>query len=202
MAARIGVFGGTFDPPHVAHLILAAEARAQLQLSRLLWVPAAVPPHKVGSPISLVEDRLVMLKLALEDEDSFEISMIDIERPGPHFTLDTLRLLSEQIPGSQMILVIGGDSLHDLPDWHRPTEVVAACAEIGVMRRPGDKIDLPELEAQLPGLIAKVRFIDAPLLEISSHEIRERVSNDRPFRYYVPRAVYEYIMERRLYREA
>lgn len=202
MAARIGVFGGTFDPPHMGHLILAAEARAQLQLSRLLWVLAAVPPHKVGSTISAVEDRLAMLRLAVQDEDSFEISMIDIERPGPHFTLDTLRLLSEQNPGSQMILVIGGDSLHDLPDWHRPTEVVTACAEIGVMRRPGDEIDLSALEAKLPGLIAKVRFVDAPLLEISSHEIRERVMKNLPFKYYVPLAVHHFIVSHGLYQTA
>lgn len=202
MPTRIGVFGGTFDPPHVGHLILATEARAQLRLNRLLWVLTAMPPHKIGIAITSVEERLAMLRLALKDEQAFEISRTDLDRPGPHFTLDTLRLLSDQNPTSQLILVIGGDSLHDLPEWHRPAEVVGACAEIGVMRRPGDEIDLSELEAKLPGLTKRIRYVDAPLLEISSREIRERVMKQLPFRYYVPAAVYEYILSRGLYRSS
>jgi nicotinate-nucleotide adenylyltransferase len=200
MTARIGVFGGTFDPPHLGHLILAEEALAQLSLTRLLWVPAAVPPHKPGVTISPVEDRLTMLRLALQDEPRFEISRIDIDRPGPHYTLDMLSLLRQTSPSSELILLIGGDSLHDLPDWHRPAEVVAACDEIGVMRRPGDEINLSTLEDALPGLASKVRFVDAPLLEISSHEIRERVMREQPFRYYVPLAVHDFIIKRGLFR--
>jgi nicotinate-nucleotide adenylyltransferase len=200
MAVRIGIFGGTFDPPHVGHLILAAEAHTQLKLRLILWVPTAVPPHKLGDTISPVEDRLAMLRLALQDEAAFEISMVDIERPGPHFTLDMLRLLREANPGGELILVIGGDSLHDLPDWHRPVEVVAACDEIGVMRRPGDQVDLPVLEAKVPGLRSKVRFVNSPLLEISSQDIRERVKKDLPFKYFVPPAVHKFIVSRGLYR--
>jgi nicotinate-nucleotide adenylyltransferase len=200
MAARVGVFGGTFDPPHLGHLILAAEACSQLRLNTLLWVLTAVPPHKLGLPISPLEDRLAMVKLALENEPAFELSKVDMERPGPQYSVDTVRLLAVQNPGASMVLLIGGDSLHDLPGWHEPDALVAACDEIGVMRRPGDSIDLSALERRIPGLTSKVRFVDAPLLEIASHEIRERVLNNRPYRYFLTPSVYKYIVEHRLYR--
>jgi nicotinate-nucleotide adenylyltransferase len=199
MAERIGVFGGTFDPPHLGHLILASEALAQLQLARVLWVLTSLPPHKLDQPISPLEDRLAMLKLALRHEPNYELSPIDMERPGPHYTLDTLRLLGDQNPGAALILLLGGDSLHDLPDWHQPVELLEKCAEIGVMRRPGDSIDLTAMEKQIAGITAKIRFVDAPLLEIASNEIRRRASKGMPFRYYVPPAVYDYIIEHGLY---
>ena len=200
MTQRIGIFGGTFDPPHLGHLILASEARAQLSLTRLLWVLTPIPPHKLSQSISSLEDRLVMLKLALKDEPAFELSTIEIERDGPHYTLDTLKIFSEKYPGADLILLLGGDSLHDLPTWHRPADLVAACRQIGVMRRPGDSIDLSALEKKIAGITAKVQFIDAPLLEIASREIRRRVSEGLPFRYYLPPSVYDYIIEHRLYR--
>jgi nicotinate-nucleotide adenylyltransferase len=199
LTARIGVFGGTFDPPHLGHLILASEARSQLGLTRLLWVLTALPPHKRGQVISPLEDRLAMIRLALKDEPTFELSRVDIDRPGPHYTLDTLNLLRRQNAGSELVLVIGGDSLHDLPQWHRPVDVLAACDSIGVMRRPGDEIDLSELDVSLPGMIEKVSFVDAPLLEISSHEIRERARQALPFKYYVPTDVHQYILSHHLY---
>jgi nicotinate-nucleotide adenylyltransferase len=199
MGARIGVFGGTFDPPHLGHLILASEARAQLKLERLLWVPTSIPPHKLAQPISPPDDRLAMLKRAIEDDPSFEISPVDMHRPGPNYTVDTLKLLHEQNPGAVLVFLLGEDSLRDLLTWHEPVRVVAECDEIGVMRRPGVTIDLSSLEGQIPGLTAKVRFVDAPLLEIASHEIRKRVADGRPFRYYVPNGVYQYIMQKRLY---
>ncbi len=199
MAERIGVFGGTFDPPHLGHLILASEARAQLHLDRLLWVLTSVPPHKLGQPISALEDRLTMLRLAVEQEPGFVISRVDINRPGPHYTVDTLKILARENQAAALILLLGGDSLHDLTTWHEPQQLVAECHEIGVMRRPGALIDLASLEKQIPGLTIKVRYVDAPLLEIASHEIRKRVANGQPFRYYVPKGVYEYIREKGLY---
>ncbi len=199
MMERIGIFGGTFDPPHLGHLILASEARTQLRLTRLLWALTLVPPHKLDQPISSLEDRLKMLRLAVADEPAFEVSQVDIHRPGPHYTVDTLKLLADENPGATLVLLLGGDSLHDLAIWHRPRDLVAACDEIGVMRRPDIPIDLSSLEKEIPGLTAKVRFVNAPLLEIASHEIRKRVAEGQPFRYYVPSAVYEYIMQRGLY---
>jgi nicotinate-nucleotide adenylyltransferase len=199
MAQRIGIFGGTFDPPHLGHLILASEARIQLRLTRLLWVLTSIPPHKLDQKISPLEDRLAMLKLALNDEPSFELSTIDMDRPGPHYTLDTLTLLAKQIPEAELILLIGGDSLRDLPTWHHPDKIVETSHEIGVIRRPGDLIDLSILEKQIPGISAKVRFVDAPLLEIASREIRKRVQDGMPFRYYLLPSIYTYIVSHKLY---
>ena len=200
MSERIGIFGGTFDPPHLGHLILASEAHVQLKLTRLLWVLTPVPPHKINRPISSLSDRLAMVRLALKDEPAFELSNIEIERPGPHYTLDTIRVFSNQYPNADLILLLGGDSLRDLPTWYRPADLVAACHQIGVMRRPGDSIDMAELEAKIPGLKTKVKFVEAPLLEIASSEIRRRAARGLPFRYYLLPAVYQYIQEHNLYR--
>lgn len=197
---RYGIFGGTFDPPHLGHLILASEACAQLGLTRLLWVLTPVPPHKLDQPITPLEDRLTMLELAIADNPNFELSHIEMDRPGPHFMVDTLQLLGDCYPSVDLILLIGGDSLRDLPTWHRPVDLVTACHEIGVMRRPGDSVELSALESQLNGIQAKVRFVDAPLLEISSSGIRRRVHEHRPYRYYLSPPVYKYIQQNHLYR--
>jgi len=197
---RLGVFGGTFDPPHIGHLILGAEACADLKLDCLLWVLTPVPPHKLGQPITPLEQRLAMLELTIGGDADFRLSRVEMDRPGPHYMLDTMRLLRDQHPSSDLILLIGGDSLRDLPTWHRPADLVAACDEIGVIRRPGDSLDLPALERSIPGTQAKVRFVDAPLLEISSSDIRRRIREKLPFRYYLSPTVYEYILKRELYR--
>jgi nicotinate-nucleotide adenylyltransferase len=201
MIERIGIFGGTFDPPHLGHLILASEAHAQLRLNRLFWVLTPIPPHKLNRPISSLGDRQAMVKLALKDEPAFEFSRIEIKRPGPHYTLDTLRIVAEQYPKADVILLLGGDSLRDLPTWHQPMEVVAACHQIGVMRRPGDSIDMAKLEKKIPGLNRKVKFVEAPLLEIASSEIRRRAARGLPFRYYLSPAVYQYIQKHDLYQK-
>ncbi len=201
MNERIGIFGGTFDPPHLGHLILASEARIQLDLTRLLFVLTPTPPHKLNQSISSIEDRLAMLKLALADEPSFELSTTEMERPGPHYTLGTLQLLADKNPGADLILLLGGDSLHDLPTWHRPADLVAACRQIGVIRRPGDSVELSALERQIPGITDKVRFVEAPLLEIASREIRRRAPSGLPFRYYLLPSVYRYVLEHKLYQK-
>lgn len=198
---RVGVFGGTFDPPHLGHLILAAEACDQLKLERLLWVLTAQPPHKQNQPIRPVEVRMELLQAALKGDSRFEVSRVDIDRPGPHYALDTLRLLQEQMPQAQLFYLMGGDSLHDLPIWHEPQQFLDSCAGLGVMRRPGSRIDLAEIEKFLPGISSCVTFIDAPLLEISSQEIRRRIAGGHTFRYYLPTAVYELIQKQHLYRD-
>jgi len=200
MPQLIGLFGGTFDPPHIGHLILSAETRTQLGLDRLLWVLTPDPPHKQGQPITPLAHRLAMVKLAIAEERRFELSTVEIDRPGPHYALDTVKIISKQNPAADLVYLMGGDSLRDLPAWHRPADLVAALRFIGVMRRPGDSIDLPALEKKLPGLAAKVRYVDAPLLDIAAHEIRQRVADGRPFRYFLPPAVYDYIVEHNLYR--
>ena len=196
----MGIFGGTFDPPHLGHLILAAEARAQLGLERLLWVLTPDPPHKQGQSILPLEHRLEMVKLAIGNDGQFELSSVEISRPGPHYALDTVQLLAGQYPGVNLVYLVGGDSLRDLPAWRHPADFVAACHLIGVMRRPGDTVELAALEKSLPGLRAKVRFVEAPLLDIAAHEIRARIAEGRPFRYFLPERVYEYIESHGLYR--
>jgi nicotinate-nucleotide adenylyltransferase len=197
----IGIFGGTFDPPHLGHLILAAEAHAQLDLDRLLWVLTPDPPHKREQSIAPLEHRLAMLKLAIAGDPQFELSNVDLARPGPHYAVDTVNILAGQNPSSKLIYLMGGDSLRDLPLWHRPADFVAACQLIGVMRRPGASINLSALEKILPGLTSKVRFVKAPLLDIAAHEIRARIAAGRPFRYFLTTGVYGYIERHDLYRQ-
>ncbi|KPL82816.1 hypothetical protein SE15_12245 [Thermanaerothrix daxensis] len=197
---RIGVFGGTFDPPHVGHLILASEAADQLGLERVLWVLTPDPPHKRGLPITPLLIRLELVKAAIEGDPLFELSRVEIDRPGPHYAVDTLLILHDLYPEDALIYLIGGDSLRDLPTWHQPLRFLEACDGLGVMRRPGDAVDLSHLEATLPGLRRKVMFVDAPLLEISSSQIRQRVAGGKAYRYYLPPRVYELVERYRLYR--
>lgn len=197
---RIGIFGGTFDPPHIGHLILGAEAFDQLDLDRLAWVLTQDPPHKLARSKSKIEIRLEMLKLAISDNPAFEISRVDIDRPGPHFSIDTVRLIAEQYPDAEYYFLIGGDSLHDLPLWHKPFDLLRSITSLGVMRRPGDEVNIEELEKKIPGIGEKIIYIDAPLLEIASNEIRERIISGRHFRYFLPGRVFKYIQEKNIYR--
>jgi nicotinate-nucleotide adenylyltransferase len=199
-AARLGVFGGTFDPPHLGHLILAAEAQAQLGLDKILFVLTADPPHKRDQAITPVKDRLAMLGAAIQGQNIFTLSRVEIDRPGPHYALETMRLLAKEHKASQLVYLIGGDSLQDLPNWDRPQDLIAACDALGAMRRPGTRIDLATLERALPGLSAKLEFVDAPLLEISSSEIRDRVRDGGHYRFYLPGSVFELIQQRGLYK--
>lgn len=200
MAETLGIFGGTFDPPHLGHLILAAEALNQLKLTRLLWVLTPQSPLKVGQELTALNHRLEMLKRAISATPEFELSTLEFERPGPHYTIETLGLLQEKYPSTRLVLLIGGDSLRDLPVWNRPQEIITALSAFGVMRRPNDNLDLEHLEQLYPGLSAKIRFVDAPQLEISASTIRQRIANGGHFRYYLPSAVYDYIQQNKLYR--
>ncbi len=200
MPETIGIYGGTFDPPHLGHLILAAESLQQLQLNRLLWVLTPKPPHKPGRPITPLPHRLEMLRRAIADTPGFELSTIEMDRPGPHYTAQTLEILRRQFPAADLAFLVGGDSLRDLPRWYRPQDILAACRFIGVMRRPGDSIELDTLDSILPGLGGKIRFVDAPRLEISSSTIRQRIASGGHFRYYLPASVYDYIQQNHLYR--
>ena len=200
MIETIGLYGGSFDPPHLGHLILAAEAQAQLALSRLLWILTPDPPHKVGCVVAPASHRLEMLRRALNGLPGFEISTVEMERPGPHYTVDTLRILRDQFPQAGFAFLIGGDSLQNFHTWHRPLDILAACRFVGVMRRPGDAIDPAALDSALPGMSEKIRLIDAPQLEISSSDIRRRIASGGHYRYYLQPEVYEYIEQERLYR--
>ena len=199
---RVGLFGGTFDPPHLGHLILASEAKSQLELTRVLWTVTPDPPHKQDQSITALEHRLAMVRLAIQGNPAFELSDVELNRPGPHYTIDTMKLLAQQNPAAEIVPIIGGDSLNDLPTWHQPKEILYAAHWVGVMRRPGEETNLDALERELPGIRSKIHYVDAPLLEIASREIRERAARGRPYRYYLPGAVYEYIKGHHLYQQS
>lgn len=195
----IGVFGGTFDPPHVGHLVLADEAAWALSLSKVLWVVTGEPPHKPEQPITSVEHRIQMVALSIRGDSRFELSRTEVDRPGPHFAAETLELLTATQPDEAWAYVMGEDSLTDLPNWHRPARLVDLCHSIAVLRRPMVESNLTQLERQVPGLAAKLRLIDVPLVDVSARDIRRRVQEGLPFRYLVPGGVAEYIREHQLY---
>jgi len=197
---KIGFFGGTFDPPHLGHLILASEAAHQFDLDRLLWVLTPEPPHKINQKITPFEHRQVMLENIIAKNPIFEFSRLDINRPGPHYAIDTVRLLVEQEPDADIFLLMGGDSLNDLPNWRRGADLVTAVSKLGVMRRPGSVFDIPVLENKLPGISNKLVWIDALVNAVSSRELRSRIANKGVYRYYFPSVVYDYIETHGLYR--
>jgi len=198
---HIGVFGGTFDPPHIGHQILGMEAYDELQLDQLYWVLTPQPPHKLGKKITPLDIRIEMVQAAINEDRFFKFSSADIDRPGPHYVVDTMHAFRSQFPYAELSFIMGGDSLHDLPAWHAPREFVDECDRLGVMHRPGEVIDLAVIESEIPGISRKIHFIEAPLLEISSKQIRNLVSERKPFRYYLPEAVYEIVLRDRLYLE-
>lgn len=201
MTLRLGVYGGTFDPPHLGHLILAETAADSLTLDRVLFVPAGQPPHKNAADVRAEAwHRLAMVERAIAGNPRFATSRVDIDRPGPHYTVDMLRLLHRDHPDADLIFLIGADSLRDLPAWSRPAELIEL-AQLGVMRRPGAEPDLSELERTLPGLSARVQWVDAPLIDISATEIAHRIAAGRSVRYRLPDAVCSYIAEHGLYRK-
>jgi nicotinate-nucleotide adenylyltransferase len=197
---RIGIFGRTFDPPHVGHLILAEECRTQLSLNLLLWVVTDNPPHKRYVNISPIEQRVDLVKRAIAGNPAFILSRVDIDRPSPHYAIDTVNFLKKEYPGSEMFYLMGGDSLHDLPTWSRPQDFIRVCDAIGVMRRHADHVDLESLEKILPGISRKVKIVEAPILEISSKQIRQRIVEGMGYRYYLRDVVYEAINELGMYK--
>lgn len=198
---RVGIFGGTFDPPHIGHLILAAEARDQLKLDRVLWMVTPDPPHKTGREITALATRLQLVQAAICHDEQFEISRVEIDRPGPHYSADTVDIVARSMPQAELFYLMGGDSLHDLPGWIRPRQFINTLDGIGVMRRPQDSINLAYLEQILPGITPKVFFIEAPLLEIASSDIRNRAAEGSHIRYFLPDEVYQLVQSLGLYRK-
>lgn len=198
-APRRAVFGGTFDPPHIGHLILAEWVRVALGLEEIVFAPAAQPPHKRGHVFTPALHRVMMVQLAIASNPHFSLSLVDVNRPGPHYTADSVRLLSSQWGGPDTFFyLIGADSLVDLPKWHRPQEILRVCP-LAVVDRPGVHVDLESLERVLPGVSRRVVHVEAPLVGISSTEIRRLVAAGRSIKHLVPEAVEAYIREHGLY---
>ena len=203
-AVRIGIFGGTFDPVHWGHLLLAEFCREECKLDQVVFVPSAQPPHKLGQPITAGKHRLQMLELATAGNEAFVLSDCELKRAGPSYTYQTLEQFRQNHPGAELFLLLGGDSVAELPGWKYPERICQLARLVGV-QRPG----FPELDwERLRPLMDQQRWQQAPpltvtmpLVGLSSREIRRRCGQGLSIRYQVPRAVEAYIYEHGLYSE-
>ena len=197
---NIGVLGGTFDPIHMGHIIIAEEVRARLDLAEVLFVLAGQPLLKLNNAISPAEHRVEMVRLAIANEPSFKLSTMEIERPGPSYTVDTMAELGNQIgAGDKLYFILGWDNLIQLPQWHEPSRLVKLCRLVPVPRVGQPSPDLDSLEAAVPGLSQSIIMLDTPQIGISSSEIRDRVARGLSIHQLVPEPVERYIKQHRLY---
>lgn len=196
---RIGIMGGTFDPVHFGHLLIAEVARAEFSLDRVMWVPAGDPPHKEGQHTRTQEHRYAMVVLATATNPAFDVSRLELERTGPSYSLDTVLHFRDAYPGSELFFITGADAVLEILTWYRHPEVIRACRFIAVTR-PG--YDLNRIHGVLPPeYVSRISTLTAPGVDISSTAIRERVRTGDPIRYLVPEPVEAYIRKHRLYEE-
>lgn len=200
---RVGIFGGTFDPVHTGHLILAEQCREQGRLDEVWFVPAPRPPHKDEPALTRFEQRVEMLALALAGNPAFRIDEVEKERLGPSYTADTLAELRRRHPTHEFFLLVGSDTLADLPHWHEPLRVLEQ-ASLLVVARPGVAVPTHgELRQRLQAsesLPLRLHVVEMPQIDIASRDLRRRATAGRSLRYFLPRAVECYIHDKRLYR--
>lgn len=197
---KAGVFGGTFDPVHIGHLIIAEQARCNLMLDKVIFIPAGQPWMKADRSITPAEHRLAMLRLALQGNACFEVSCIELNRIGPTYTVDTLeQLWSELGNDSRIYLLLGWDSLAELPKWKAPLRISKMAIPVAFPRPGFEKPDLLSLEKDIPGISQRLVMMDEPYIGISSTGIRQNVYTGKSIRYLVPDAVAKYIGENKLY---
>jgi len=196
-----GILGGTFDPIHLGHLAIAEEARRRLKLSRVIFIPTGQPWLKADREIMPARHRLNMIELAIAGKPYFELSTIEIDRPGPSYTVDTLSILQQTLGAqTKFFLIVGWDSLNELPAWHKPTAVLRRCKLVAVIRTGGNSPDLEVLEKSVPGVKRNTILLDMKPVDISSTNIRRRAASGLPLIGLVPESVDEYIREQKLYR--
>ena len=196
-ARNLGVMGGTFDPVHFGHLAVAEEAREVLDLERILFVPAGQPPHKPAGEVISVEHRLAMVELAIADNPAFELSRLEVDRPGPSYTVDTLEELAAG--GDRLTVILSAETFAELPTWHEPERLFDA-ARVAVAPRWGYPAPDPDwLAATFPGRESRVSYLEGPRLGVSSTALRARVAAGRSIRYLVPAPVAAYIAANNLY---
>jgi len=197
---NIGVLGGTFDPIHVGHLILAEEARIKLGLSKVLFVPAGHPWLKVDHVITPQEHRVEMVRRAIASNPYFELCTLELEHSSPSYTVDTITMLRKQLGAeASFYFILGRDALVDLPLWKEPRKLVQICKLVVASRLSSNSPSLKSLETSIPGVLDNVIQLDMPVIEISSSEIRKRLARGLPVRYLVPDEVEEYIKRHKLY---
>jgi nicotinate-nucleotide adenylyltransferase len=197
---RLGILGGTFNPPHLGHLVCAQEAYLQLGLHRVILIPARIPPHKPVDEEPGVEHRLQMCRLAIKgDEERFEVSDVEVRRAGPSYTVDTLEELHSRTRDTELFLIVGGDIAAGLPHWRKP-ERVLALARVAVAERPGTSREAVEDGLRRIAGGERASFFDMPEIGISSTMLRDRVRSGEPTRYLMPDAVRAYIDRLALYR--
>ncbi len=198
---RIGILGGTFDPPQMGHLILAEYSREALRMDHILFVPVADHPVKQGETRLPVKHRLAMLELAIKGNPHFSISRVDIDRAGPHYSADTVRVIREAYPDAELYFVMGGDNLRSLPSWKRAQDLYRCC-RLAVMKRADEDIAPAMHDHLLPGLSQQVDIVDVPMLSmwLSSTFVTERLRAGLSVRYLAPDAVLDYIDRYNLYR--
>jgi nicotinate-nucleotide adenylyltransferase len=198
---RLGILGGSFDPVHLGHLIVAEILAYELTLEHVLFLPASQPPHKPTQVLAPNVDRLRMIELAIDAIPEFSVSTLDLDRPGPSFTVDTLEVLKSRVSAAtELYFLMGMDSLRDFPRWRNPARI-AELARLGVARRPGVDVSPREVELLVPIAHDRIDIIDVPLIDISSSDIRDRVRSGRPYRFQVTPVVARYISETGLYRD-
>lgn len=202
---RVGILGGTFDPIHYAHLAIAEEVRVALDLTEIVFIPAGQPPHKPGRMVAAAQHRLAMVQLAIASNPHFTYSRIEVDRPGPSYLVDTLRSLRAQWgDDTELYFVIGWDSLEELHTWYDPQGVLAQLTHLVAVGRPGYAQGNEYntlLEARLPGIQQRLLIVSAPLMNISSTELRQRVAEGRPIKYQTPETVEQYIVAHDLYQQ-
>jgi len=197
---NIGVMGGTFDPIHKGHLIVADEARTCLDLAVVLFVPAGQPWLKMDSPISSAEHRVNMVRLAIANKPHFKLSTVEVERPGSTYTVDTMAELQAQLGAeNDLYFILGWDNLAGLPRWKEPSRLITMCHLFAVPRPGYPRPDLKALEALIPGLSQWLILMDKPKIDISASDIRARVAKGLPISHLVPEPVERYIRQHRLY---
>ena len=197
---NIGVLGGTFDPVHNGHLILAEETRSWLNLAEVIFVPAGQPCLKADIPILPAEHRLGMLRLAIADKSHFKLSTMEIERAGPSYTVDTIAETREKLGSEdELFFILGWDNLAELPQWREPSRLIELCCLVAAPRPGYPRPNLKTLEASIPGISQRVMLMKKPEVDISASDIRERVARGLSVRHLVPEPVNRYIKEHGLY---
>jgi len=196
---RVGYFGGTFDPPHLGHLILAREVYYQMDLDMVQWILTPEPPHKADREITSLANRVDMLKLIKDNYPEFELCTVDMDRKPPHFAADTVELIKKNDPRIELVYIIGEDSLRDLPEWKDVARFLAYVDILAVAPRPDVASNIQQLNLKIPGIQEKIQFLNGIQVDISSSLIRERIKEGAPYKHFLPEGISLYLEENKLY---